>query len=424
LSRRVRRFDLSSIAVDISPLRESPGYRALWSGQVLSLLGNQMRQVAVPVQVFRLTHSTIAVGMTGLVEVIPLIIFSIASGAVIDRFDRRALIALSQIALIACSGALALVTLAGTPSLPWIYGLTAASSAFSSIDRPVRSAILPHLVAPRHIPAAMALRQVLFQVTLIVGPLLAGLMLGFVDLGYIYVVDAVSFVSALVALRWVPDVPVTPTDQTGWEQIKEGLRYSFRTPVLLAIFLMDLQAMILGMPRAAFPALAQQTFGNESLVGYLYAAPAVGAMLAALSTGWVDRIERQGFAVVASVAVWGAAIMIAGLTTFSFTSTLVFLAIAGAADVVSAVFRGTMLLENSPDALRGRTSSVNLMVVTGGPRLGDVEAGLVAGAIGAQGSVIAGGAACLLATLGVAARFKRFRSYRRSEAPFRAGVSE
>lgn len=378
-----------------------------------------MRQVAVPVQVFRLTHSNVAVGMTGLVEVVPLIIFSIASGAVIDRLDRRAVMAWSQVALMACSGVLAFVTLAGSPSLTWIYGLTAASAAFSSVDRPTRSAILPHLVGPHQIPAAMALRQVLFQVTQIVGPLAAGLMLGFVNLGYVYVVDAVSFVSALVAVYWVPDVPMVPTDQTGWEQIKEGLGYSFRTPVILAIFLTDLQAMIFGMPRAAFPALARDTFGKESVVGFLYAAPAAGAMLAALSTGWVERINRQGLAVIVSVAVWGGAILLAGLSTFSLAVTLVFLAIAGGADVVSAVFRGTMLIENSPDALRGRTSSVNLMVVTGGPRLGDVEAGLVAGAIGAAGSVIAGGAVCLVATVTIAARFKTFRHYKRTEALYR-----
>lgn len=419
MSRRPRRLDLSAIAVDVSPLRDSPGYRALWVGQVLSLLGTQMRQVAVPVQVFRLTHSNLAVGLTGLVEVVPLIVFSIGSGAVIDRFDRRKVMGWAQLGLMAASGALAAVTLAGSASLAWIYLLTAASAAFASIDRPTRSAILPHLVEPNQISAAMALRQVLFQVTQIVGPLLAAAMLTFSGIGYIYIVDAATFVTSLASLYWVPSVPLVPTEQTGWEQVKEGLSYSFRTPVILAIFLTDLQAMIFGMPRAVFPALAERTFHDESRVGFLYAAPAVGAMLAALSTGWVERINRQGLAVIVAVLVWGGAIVLAGLSTFSFALTLVFLAIAGGADVVSAVFRGTMLIENSPDLLRGRTSSVNLMVVTGGPRLGDVEAGLVGSAIGAAGSIVAGGAACVVATLAIAARFRVFRGYERASAPYR-----
>ena len=419
MSRRPRRLDLSAIAVDITPLRESPGYRALWVGQALSLMGTQMRQVAVPVQVFRLTGSNAAVGLIGLVELVPLIIFSIIGGTIADRFDRRIVMAWSQIGLMITSGALALVTFRGGATLAWIYGLTALSSAFASVDRPTRSAVLPHLVAPNQLSSAMALRQVLFQLTMIVGPLVAGVLIGVANLGVIYTIDAASFVAALVSVYWVPRLPVIVSEHTGWESVKEGLRYSFRTPIILAIFLTDLEAMIFGSPRALYPALAKTVFHRESLVGVLYAAPAVGAMLAALTTGWVERIERHGLAVIVSVLVWGVAIFGVGVCTFSLALTLLFLAIAGGADVVSAVFRGTMLIENSPDQLRGRTSAANLMVVTGGPRLGDLEGGLVAAAVGPAASITIGGAGCIVATLAIAARFKGYLGYKRSDARYR-----
>lgn len=411
---------MSAITVDLSPLRDSPGYRALWIGQVITLLGTQMRQVAVPVQVYDLTRSSVDVGLIGLVEVVPLIFFSIAGGALADRFDRRALMAWAQLGLMGASGGLAAITLTGRPSLGWVYGFVALSSAFASLDRPTRSAMLPHLVEPHQLSAAMALRQVLFQVTQIAGPLLAAALFPVVSIGWIYVVDAASFITSLMAVYWVPRLPTIVTERSGWEAVKEGLAFSFRTPVLLAIFLTDLSAMIFGMPRAVFPALAHQVFhlGN-SAVGFMYAAPAVGAVVAAATTGWIERIEHQGRAVIAAVTLWGAAIMGAGLATFSFAVALVLLAIAGGADVLSAVFRGTMLLETTPDQLRGRTSAANLMVVTGGPRLGDVEAGAVAAAIGPALSVVVGGAACLIGTFAIAARFRAFRDYRRSQAPYR-----
>src|SRR5680860_402699 len=193
----------------------------------------------------------------------------------------------------------------------------------------------------------------------------------------------------------------SPTAQLGLAAIREGLSYARRTPVLMSIFIIDLVAMIFGMPRAVFPALADGTFAVGPFgLGLLYAAPAAGALVGALTTGWVGRIRRQGIAVVVAVAVWGAAIALAGLSLFSLVLTLFFLAIAGAADVVSAVFRGTMLLEATPAKLRGRVNSLNQMVVAGGPRLGDVEAGLVAGAIGPGPSIVVGGAACLIGTGG------------------------
>ena len=377
-----------------------------------------MRYVAVAYQVFLLTDSTVAVGLIGLIEVVPLIIFSILGGAIADRRDRRSLIGQAQIASLLAAGGLALVALDDSPSLFWIYLLTGVASAINGIDRPARTAMIPQLVPPGTLSAAMALRQVVFQTTQIFGPLIAGLMLARFDIAWVFAIDAVTYLAAVVALRWVPSMPVAPEgDLTPTQSIREGLSFAFRTPLLLSIFTIDLVAMIFGMPRAVFPELATETLnvGAEGL-GILYAAISAGALVGALTTGWVTRVRRQGRAVLLAVAVWGTTITLAGLSLWSFPLTLFFLALAGAADVISAVFRGTMLQEVTPDALRGRLSAVNIMVVTGGPRLGDVEAGLVAGAVGAPASVIVGGVACLVGTAVIARAFPSLRHYRVASA--------
>ena len=409
-----RRFGAArAIAIDITPLRESPAYRALWIGQIISLMGTQMRYVAVAYQVFVITDSTVAVGLIGLAEVIPLVIFSILGGAIADRRDRRQLIAWSQVLSLLTASALAFVSFGESPSLFWIYGLTAVASAVNGIDRPARSAMVPQLIPPGTLSAAMALRQVVFQITQIVGPALAGLLLAQVEIGWVYAIDAITYVAAMIALHWVPSTPITAGgDESSMQSIKEGLRFAVRTPVLLSIFSIDLVAMIFGMPRAVFPELATETFdvGPEGL-GILYAAISAGALIGALTTGWVKRVRRQGRAVLIAVTIWGLTITLAGLSLWSFWLTLVFLALAGAADVISAVFRGTMLQEVTPDELRGRISAVQIMVVTGGPRVGDIEAGLVAGAFGAPASVVIGGVACLVGTGMIAKVFPQLRNY-------------
>jgi MFS family permease len=414
LSRRFAR--VRSIALDVSPLRDSVAYRALWLGQVISLMGSNMRLVAVAVQVFEITGSTLAVGLVGLVEVVPLIVFSIAGGAIADRADRRALIFRTQLGLMVTSLVLAYISFGSDPSVLWIYALTAIASALNAIDRPARAAMIPKLVAPDKLAAAMALRQVVFQTTLIVGPALGGVMIASLDgaVEWVYLFDGLSFIAAIVVLRWVPrSVPRFDPDQSHLQSVREGMGYVLRNPLALSIFGIDLVAMIFGMPRAVFPELAKETFdmGPEG-VGLLFAAPSVGALVAALTTGWVSSVRRQGVAVLWAVGAWGAAITLAGLSVFSLVLTLLFLAIAGAADVVSAVFRATMLQETTPDELRGRISAVNLMVVTGGPRVGDFEAGLVGGIAGAPASIVIGGIACLVGTGAMAAWSPTLSRYR------------
>lgn len=392
-------------------------YRALWLGQIVSLVGTQMRYVAIPFQVFQITHSTLAVGLIGLVEVVPLIVFSFIGGALADALDRRKIMAVAQVILLVDSAALALISLGDQPSLIAIYVLTGIGGAVGAVDRPARGAMVPALVDPTQLTAAMALRQVVFQVTQIAGPALGGVLISVLhEVAWVYAIDAVSFLAGLIALAWVPSSTGAIGEgegALGLSAIKEGLAFALRTPLILSIFVIDLVAMIFGMPRAVFPALAEETFHlGAAGLGLLYAAPSVGALVGALTTGWVKSIERQGLAVVLAVAAWGATITLAGLSLFSLALTLLLLALAGAADVVSAIFRGTMLLDATPESLRGRTQALNLMVVTGGPRLGDVEAGAVAALVGAGPSVVFGGLACLAGTGVVAAAFRPLRTYR------------
>ena len=403
-----------SLALDLTPLTESPAYRALWIGQVVSLIGTNMRLVAVPIQVYALTNDVVAVGLIGLAEVVPLIVFSIIGGTIADRTERKSLIVYMQFGLLAAAAALAVVASMDEPSLVAIYGLVAVSSTFSAIERPARTAILPSIIGEAKMTSAIALRQVAFQTTQIVGPAIGGILIASFDVVIVYFIDAVTYLAAIVAMRWIPRVqPEVDREQTPLQAMKEGLQFAVKTRVILWIFVIDLIAMIFGMPRAVFPALAKDTFNSdETVAGLLYAAPAAGALIGALMSGWVKRINRHGVAVIVAVVIWGAAITLAGLSLFSLVLTLIFFAVAGAADVISAVFRGTMLIEATPDNLRGRVSALNLMVVIGGPRLGDVEAGLVAGAIGAPGSVILGGVATLVGTAAVAAWAPALRGYR------------
>ena len=374
-----------------------------------------MRFVAVPWHVYELTGSVVMVGLLGLAEVIPLILFSLVGGAAADRRERRGLIVRMQLGLLASAVLLMLVSLMDRPSVWLIFVLVALSSSLEAVERPARTAMLPSLLPEGKVPAALAVRQVSFHMTLILGPGLGGLLIAAFGVMWVYAIDAVTFLAALTALRWIPRVmPDVDEGQSPTDAVREGLAYAVRNPIVLSVFVIDLIAMIFGMPRAAFPALAERTFGGgPEVVGLLYAAPSLGALTGALLSGWAKRVERQGLAVIVAVTAWGTAITLAGLSTFSLALTLVFLAIAGASDVISAVFRGTMLLEATPDRLRGRVSALNLMVVIGGPRFGDVEAGFVAGAFGAPASVALGGIACLVGTGLLAGLTRPLRDYSR-----------
>ncbi len=384
------------LLADTTPLRESRQYRLLFLNEGLAFLGSQITVVAVPLQVYLLTHSSLAVGLVGLAQLGPLLACSLVGGAVVDAVDRRTLMLWVQLARGALSAGLVVNALAPHPSLWPLYALTSVSAGLSAFDSPARMAAVPALVRRELVPAAAALHQVLTQVGQVVGPAAAGLIVARASFATAYTIDFVTFTAAglfALALRRLP--PGEGGTRAGVASVWEGLRFLRGRRALQGNFVIDLNAMVFGMPRALFPALGTGLFGGgPATVGLLYAAPGAGALVGALLAGWVGSVRRQGRAVLVAVAVWGLAITVFGLAAW-LPLALVLLAVAGAADVFSAVFRNTILQLTVPDGLRGRLSAIHIAVVTGGPRLGDAEAGAVAALAGPRFSVVSGGLACL-----------------------------
>ncbi|HEX6492312.1 MAG TPA: MFS transporter [Candidatus Dormibacteraeota bacterium] len=404
--RSTRAGILRGLAVDISPLRTSRDFRLLWAGQLVSTMGRQITAVAVPYQVYRLTGSTLDVGLLGLAQAVPLVLCSLIGGAVADRVDRRRLLLVTTLLLALCSGLYAAGALHGHPPLWALYAIAAVAAGLSAFDQPARSATVPNLVPRERIAAAVALMFGLFQVSLVAGPAVGGLIIGRFGLGAAYLVDVVSFGAALAGTALIaPQPPRHERTEPPLRSIRTGLAFARRQPAILAGFAIDLDAMIFGMPRALFPALAAGVYHTgPSGLGLLYAAPGVGAVVAILGTGWLGRARRLGRVVIGSVAVWGLAIAGFGLVS-ALPVGVALLALAGGADSVSAVCRSTMLQTLTPDHLRGRMSATYAMVVMGGPYAGDVEAGAVAAAWGARVSVVSGGLLCVAGAGLVAAAF-------------------
>ena len=382
----------------MTPLRLDRDYRYLWGGQVVSGMGNQMTRIALPYQVYVLTGSTLAVGLLTAVQLLPILAFSLGGGAIADAVDRRRLLLITGSGLALCSLALAWLALSGSRSLLAILAVAFVAASLAAIDQPARSSAIPRLVPAARLPAAIALNQLNLQTASIVGPAVGGIVIATVGLPAAYALDVVSFSAAIGTLLAISPLP--PLDRAvrpSLNAILEGLRFARRRPLILSTFAIDLNAMIFGMPTSLFPALAVSVFGVGAVgVGLLAAAPAVGAFLGAFLSGWVTTVRRRGRAVIVAVLAWGAAIVGFGLATFSFPLALLLLAVAGAADVLSAVFRSTIVQLETPDELRGRVTAIHILVVTSGPRLGDIEAAAVAALIGVQASVVTGGLLCLL----------------------------
>ena len=401
-SRRLRR-----IFLDTTPLREHREFRLLWFGQVVSGMGNQITRIALPFQVYVLTGSTLAIGALVLAQLIPILVFSLGAGSVADAVDRRKLLIVTQVGMGLTSTALVGLALMPSPPLIAIFIVAFLAAGLGSVDGPTRSAAIPRLVTPGHLPAAIALNQLNFQMASVVGPAIGGLLLATLGLAGAYAADVLSFAASLAALLVIgPLAPVGRVTRPGLAAIREGLRYAADRRVILSTFAIDLVAMIFGMPTALFPVLALDIFKVGPIgVGLLAAAPGVGAFFGALLSGWVSRVKRTGRAVALAVIVWGLAITGFGLATFSFPLALFLLAVAGAADVLSAVFRSTIIQLEAPDELRGRVMSIQTLVVTSGPRMGDLEATGVAALFGAQFSVVTGGLLCLVGVAAVAQAF-------------------
>ena len=379
----------------------------MWAGQVLGGIGNQITRIALPYQVYVLTGSTLAIAGLTAVQLVPILIFVLGAGSLADAVDRRRLLLVTQLGQALCSLALVGLALMAGPSLAAIFAVAFAAAALSAIEQPARSSSTPRLVPPERLPAAIALGQLNFQVGSVVGPAVGGVLIATIGLAAAYLVDVATFAASLIAILAIaPLPPLGAVVRPGLAAVREGLRFAARRRVILSTFVIDLDAMIFGMPTALFPVLALDVFRTGPAgLGLLAAAPAFGAFLGALLSGWVSTVRRTGRAVVVAVIIWGLAIVGFGLSTFSFALALVFLAIAGAADVLSAVFRSTIVQLETPDELRGRVTAIHILAVTSGPRIGDIEAAGVAAIIGAQASVVSGGVLCVL---GVAAVVRAF----------------
>ena len=403
---------LRAVLSDIRPLQVSAPYRRLFLGTSVAQLGQQMTNVAVAVQVYTLTESSFYVGLVGLFGLGPLIVLGLYGGAFADAVDRRGLALFASGGLWLVSVAFAAQAFWGNTSVWLLLVLVAVQAGFYALNNPARSAMVPRLLDKELLPAASALSAASFNLGFTLGPLLGALVITWQGFAAAYTIDVLTFGAAYYALLRLPRMPpMENSPSPGLRSVLDGLSFLRRSPNLRMTFVLDLCAMVLAQPRALFPALAYKVYGGgTATVGLLQASPAIGALVAFLFSGWVSKIRLQGLAVVLAVLGYGAAVGAAGLTTALWAGVL-FLAMSGAADMVSSAYRNTILQVAAPDALRGRLQGVFIVVVAGGPRAGDFVAGSVATGVGDRLALVLGGVACLAGVLLAVAGQRRFLRY-------------
>ena len=409
---------MARLLVDITPLRVSPAYRRLWLGNTLAYVGTQLTLVAVSLEVFALTGSSFAVGLLGLAALVPLVVAGLYGGAIADRHDRRRVALTSSAVMWLTTVGIAAQAWAGFESVPVLYALVALHSGASGINQPTRGAIIPALVGLPLVPAANALNMMTFSVALMVGPMLGGVLVGAVGYAWTYSIDVVTFLAALYAVWRLPSLPpqraeTATASGTRWglASVVEGLRFLGSRPNLRMTFLADIVAMTTAFPRALLPAIGAVVLGGgEAAVGVLLAAMAAGAFLAGLFSAPFTRLHAQGWGVYVSILVWGAAVAAFGgvvwwaqslpdgdpRLTLAFALAALCMAVGGAADSLSGVFRGSILQSATPDHLRGRLQGVFVVVVAGGPRLGELLTGGASVGLGEGPTLLAGGVLCML----------------------------
>ncbi|HKB30459.1 MAG TPA: MFS transporter [Streptosporangiaceae bacterium] len=389
---------LRQIAVNTEPLR-NPDFRRLFFGQGIAFIGFQVTAVAVPVQMYAITHSSLWVGLLGVAALVPLVAFGLYGGAIADVVDRRRLYVSASCVLWAVTGAFLLQAILHARSAWILLALMAAQSTGFAVSSPVRGAIVPRLLDASLVPAGNTLNFTLSNVGTVAGPLVAGVVLARFGYAAAYAVDACLFTFGLYAALRLPALPpLAGGGRAGLRSVIDGLRFIAGRPVLALSFAFDIIANAFAMPRALFPQVAAERFGGPSAAGWLYASIAIGAVAGGLASGWISRVRRQGVALVSAVVAWGLLVAAAGLAHTLWLAVLL-LAGAGAADLVSAVYRQTILQVTAPDQMRGRMQGVFIVVVAGGPRLGDLRAGVSAAAVGVTASWVGGGIACVALVL-------------------------
>jgi MFS family permease len=386
---------LRALRLDVTPLRESRDFRLLFVAGTVFYLGAMVSYVAIPFQVYRLTGSNFAVGAVGLVELVPLIVFGLYGGALADHVDRRRLLIWTGVAQAGFTAVLAVNAFRDRPSIWVIFVVAGLLTSSSSLQRPSREALMPRTVRHDQITAGNALTSLGMQIGVLLGPAIGGLLVAYVGIGWCYVVDIVGLAVATamyVAMRPYPHAAgTTPPSLAG---IADGMRYALRRRDLLGTYLVDLAAMFLAMPVVLFPALAEEVFARPELLGLLYTAETIGALVATALSGWTSRVHHHGRAIVIAAAAYGAMIALAGLMP-SLWLVALFLALSGAADMISAVFRGTVWNQTIPEQMRGRLAGIEMLSYSLGPLGGQVRAGLVADLWTVRGSIASGGLACV-----------------------------
>jgi len=412
------------VVADVRPLRNTH-FRRLWLAMIVTMVGAQLTVVAVPAQIYADTGSSAYVGLTGLFGLVPLVVFGLYGGALADHFDRRLLLIISTVGLIGSSGLFWLQSAMG--SNVWVLlTLFAVQQAFFAINSPTRTAVYPRLLSKEELPAANNLSMLVFTAGAIAGPLVAGVLIPFTGYTWLYAIDTVTLFATLYAVVFLPPLPVERTTDKvpGLRSVLDGFVYLRTQPVLLMSFVVDLIAMIFGMPRALYPEIAHLDFGGPAdggmVFALLFAAIPAGSVIGGVLSGWISRVERQGVAVMWCIVVWGVGMTLFGLTlpfaddakTLMLVLGLIFQMIAGAADVASAALRQSILQSATDDNVRGRLQGVFTVVVAGGPRIADVAHGAVAAAIGTAATAAGGGALVIVGMMVCAVAVPVFVKYR------------
>ena len=404
---------MAGLLVDLSPLKQVPAYRRYFAGQLVSVIGSGLTIVSLRYQAYKLGgDSTFMVSMLALVTLVPLLVASQVGGAIADAFDRRRVLIVTQVGLSLCSFGLFANASRAKPSLLVMFALAALSSGFVGVDWPTRASIVPNLVGPNLMQQAITLNISMFNIAGIAGPVIAGYLVARFT-PQLFLCDALSYGASLLAILSIPSQkPQGEARTVSLSSIADGFRYLKSQRTIQSTFAADLGAMIFGLPDALFPAMAEKVFGHTYWLGYLQAAPAIGAVLGGLFSGWTAQVKRQGRAVIWAIVVWGIGIASFGATR-SIVVALLGLALAGAADAISAVFRSTIVQVEVPEEFRGRLTAVFISVVRGGPRLGEFESGVAARVGGLQFAAVSGGLACIAWIAVVAWRYPELRAYER-----------
>jgi MFS family permease len=406
-----RKSLFSRMRVDTRPFRHRD-FRNLWLGQAISTVGGEIGIVAVPYQVYTLTHSTALVGLLGLASLVPLLVVPLIGGAIADALDRRTILLRTETGMALVAGLFLVNALLPHPQVWALFVLQAVAVAIFSLGRPAMSSLTPRLVPDGEIAAAAALTSVYSSLAAVGGPAIGGILIAVAGVPWTYGIDLVTYAASFVVVWLLPRMPpLGSVDRPSLSSILDGFRFLKGRQPLLGIFAVDTMAMVFGMPTALFPALALHRFGgNAATVGYLYSAPYAGALVGSLFSGWTSHVRRQGLGVTIAACAWGVAIAGFGFTT-TLWPALALLAVAGAADFFSAVLRSTMLIRATPDHLLGRLQGIEFAQVASAPNLGDVEAGVLASLTSLRFSVVSGGVLCVVGCIATALALPRFLRY-------------